>query len=330
MTAILSRLIPKMKRVLVVTSSRDVHADLIIPKISEAGAEVFRVNSDYLGLKHFFSFGDERSKLVLDGKEVDLLSINSVWYRKPEVYKRLRSIKDLTAQLAITETSRAISSLESLTRDLVLWVSRPSCIRMADQKIYQLKVAKKLGFKIPKTLVTNNYRDALDFFSRSGKDCVVKSLVGGAKLGIYVGGVTTKKLTRESVGDLRKVNYSPVIIQERLKKKFELRVTVIGNKVFAVRLDSQKMAATKLDWRKDVENLPHDVYQLPDDVLGRVRRLVDFFGLSYSAMDFVVTVGGELVFLENNPNGQFLWLEDRLPELKMTEAMVNLLVRDTR
>jgi hypothetical protein len=47
--------------------------------------------------------------------------------------------------------------------------------------------------------------------------------------------------------------------------------------------------------------------------------------LTYGALDFIVSPEGEYFFLENNPFGQYLWLEHETG-LALTDAMCNLLV----
>jgi D-alanine-D-alanine ligase-like ATP-grasp enzyme len=47
-----------------------------------------------------------------------------------------------------------------------------------------------------------------------------------------------------------------------------------------------------------------------------MRRL----GLTFGALDFVMTADGDLVFLEVNPNGQWLWLDDQL-DFGISEAV---------
>jgi hypothetical protein len=44
-------------------------------------------------------------------------------------------------------------------------------------------------------------------------------------------------------------------------------------------------------------------------------------------MDLILTPDDRFVFLENNPNGQFLFVEQKIPELKMSEALASCLIR---
>ncbi len=54
---------------------------------------------------------------------------------------------------------------------------------------------------------------------------------------------------------------------------------------------------------------------------------VKSYGLNYSAMDFIVTPDDQYIFLESNPNGQFAFIQMKVPELKMLEALAACLVR---
>jgi glutathione synthase/RimK-type ligase-like ATP-grasp enzyme len=49
-----------------------------------------------------------------------------------------------------------------------------------------------------------------------------------------------------------------------------------------------------------------------DKLAARLRDLMCALGLTFGALDLIRTPDGRYVFLEVNPNGQWLWLEDRL------------------
>jgi hypothetical protein len=54
-------------------------------------------------------------------------------------------------------------------------------------------------------------------------------------------------------------------------------------------------------------------------------ELMDRLELNYGALDLIVTPGGEHVFLEVNPVGEFWWLE-RWAGLPISEAIADLLL----
>jgi len=53
-------------------------------------------------------------------------------------------------------------------------------------------------------------------------------------------------------------------------------------------------------------------------------RLMDSFGINFASADMILTPEGEYVFLELNPNGQWLWLERDLG-LPLVAHMADLL-----
>ena len=48
---------------------------------------------------------------------------------------------------------------------------------------------------------------------------------------------------------------------------------------------------------------------MPESIAGKCTAFLRRMGLSFGCFDFIVTPSGEYVFLECNPNGQWLWVE---------------------
>jgi glutathione synthase/RimK-type ligase-like ATP-grasp enzyme len=108
-------------------------------------------------------------------------------------------------------------------------------------------------------------------------------------------------------------------------KRVELRITVVGDQVFAAEIHSQKAKRTRIDWRRyDLAHTPHYPHTLPDEVRRSCVELVRRLGLCYGAIDMVLTPDGRYVFLEINPNGQFLWIE-QLTGMPISDAICDLL-----
>jgi glutathione synthase/RimK-type ligase-like ATP-grasp enzyme len=117
------------------------------------------------------------------------------------------------------------------------------------------------------------------------------------------------------------------MFQPYVEKAFELRVVVMGEKIFCAKINSQDNEFARKDWRA-VDwrggNLQHEIFPLPDYVQNSIRRLMDSFGINFASMDIIVTPAGEFVFLDLNPNGQWLWLETELG-LPLVASMADLL-----
>jgi hypothetical protein len=120
------------------------------------------------------------------------------------------------------------------------------------------------------------------------------------------------------------LHLAPGIFQQRILKDYELRVTIVGERIFAVRIDSQAVHRAELDWRRAQDELEYTMFDLDDGVSQRLLRLHRRLGLVFGAYDLIVTTEGEMVFLEVNPMGQWLWLEKRL-NLDISQAIAQAL-----
>ena len=81
----------------------------------------------------------------------------------------------------------------------------------------------------------------------------------------------------------------------------------------------------KIDWRQGYDHgLRYEPYDLPNDISEKCIKFLERMRLNFGAFDFIVTPSGEYVFLECNPNGQWLWIEMETG-LKISEAIADTL-----
>jgi glutathione synthase/RimK-type ligase-like ATP-grasp enzyme len=187
-------------------------------------------------------------------------------------------------------------------------------------------VAGELGFELPPTLVTTNAAALLDFHRRH--DGRIISKVAGPTLGRFYGpdvGRYTEPVTTRDIGYFDAVRFAPAIYQACVDKRVELRITVVGERVFPVEIHSQDAARTRGDWRRyDLGLTPHRLHALPEALTRRCVQLVRRLGLAYGAIDMILTPEDRYVFIEINPNGQFLWIE-QLVRAGIGEAIADCL-----
>ena len=79
----------------------------------------------------------------------------------------------------------------------------------------------------------------------------------------------------------------------------------------------------EVDSRLDPD-APCTSYELPSNVAAALFRLMDELGLVFGTIDLKLDVNGEHVFLEINPQGQFLYIEI-LTGLPISQALAELL-----
>jgi glutathione synthase/RimK-type ligase-like ATP-grasp enzyme len=123
---------------------------------------------------------------------------------------------------------------------------------------------------------------------------------------------------------------APCILQEFIPKAFDVRVTIVGDSIFAAAIHSQDSGSTQVDWRAGVAlDLKHEVVEAPSNVAEACFALCRDLGLEFAAIDFAVRDDGSWVFFEVNPNGQWAWLVEQ-PGLPIARAMAERLLSVSR
>jgi glutathione synthase/RimK-type ligase-like ATP-grasp enzyme len=199
-------------------------------------------------------------------------------------------------------------------------MNHPISNSRAESKLWQLSVARESGFNIPETVVTNSARVAKRDVGRWPNGGILKAL--DAPL-IVVDGedrfVFTTLLQTEHLENTAAFAAAPLVVQQRLDPKRDVRVTVVGHRIFA----AEAINVTEQDWRAEHEPVQFHPYELEP----RVARLCDDFvhklNLRFGALDLVET-DGRLYFLEVNPNGEWGWLE--AAGFAIAEAIVEELI----
>ena len=177
---------------------------------------------------------------------------------------------------------------------------------------------------MPDTVVTNSPDFAEAKVKRWSTGAVVKAL--DAPLMVIRGKerfVFTSRLHRTHLLARDAFATSPIIVQRRLRPKDDIRVTVVGDKVFA----AEATGVTKLDWRLERRAVKFRACGISSKVESQCRELVRMLGLRFGAIDLVRS-NGTTYFLELNPNGEWGWLE--AAGLPIAAALVDDLIATTR
>lgn len=319
--------------VLVITNSNDATADYALEIFDQREIPYTRFNTDkaILEMDHGFKIGPEGEAISLSiaGEEVDLERVFGIWYRRPELPKVARELSEQARHFAEEEAYYYLRCLWKILANRV-WVSHPWAISWAGTKLYQLKVAKELGFSIPHSLATNNPEKAEQFIRGYKRRVVVKPFKENVLE--YEGQTPTIYTSRVEDADLQhltSVRHTITFFQEEVEKQRDIRVTVIGNDVFSASIDSQSDPSLEVDWRRTTSKPKNwEEHRLPESLAKKCLFLIEHFGLNFGAIDLVLTPEGDYVFLELNPNGQWAWIEIELG-YPMTESLIRLLTKGT-
>jgi glutathione synthase/RimK-type ligase-like ATP-grasp enzyme len=226
------------------------------------------------------------------------------------------------------ETAYMLEGIYKILRDRC-WISPIPSIREAENKVYQLLLAREIGFEIPKSLITTLQDKAEAFLSRSQGSCIIKPIKSGKVDDLENPKLVFTSLLHANNRDLlHDVNTCPTYLQNNIEKVADIRVTVVGRKVFAARINSQEYEETTIDWRKgDNSNITHERIQLPQDTEYMCLELTRRLGLRFGAIDLILDKRMGYVFLEINPNGQWGWIERRLG-YDISGEIVNILLTE--
>ncbi|MFI6810886.1 MvdC/MvdD family ATP grasp protein [Nonomuraea sp. NPDC050328] len=308
--------------ILVLTRDDDEHASHVVPLLRQRGAEVVRHDPASFPRSSRMAVAFERDGAAarrLDG--LDLREVRSIWLRRPGEPVP-HDFADPSVRAYVRDELRAFvgTSWDDPGPRTVPGGRR--VIDHAARKQHQLPAAARAGLEIPATLITNDPEEFLGFYDRFHGKVITKPVHLPAR------GRLTRPVAPSEVGYAGALRYCPVIVQEYVDKRVELRVTVVGERVFAAEIDSQANHLTAHDSRDDrLGRTPYRPVRLPAAVERSCLALTRALGLAYGAIDLIVTPDGRHVFLEINPNGQYLWVERRTG-LPISEALCDLLLEE--
>jgi glutathione synthase/RimK-type ligase-like ATP-grasp enzyme len=305
--------------ILIITHKEDFTADFVIEKLNRRELPYYRLNCEDLNTTNYSYGTDNGFQFIIDNSA----KITSVWFRRTKLPNL--KINDESERLYVLgEYDALLQNIYAVLKDKI-WMSYPSTVYEAENKLYQIKLAKEIAFKIPETLVTNRHADLRDFYVKHKGNIIVKPLhQGRIKYDQKVKTIFTNKLQSSLIDRIEEFDLTPSIYQEYVEKEYEIRATVVGDKIFAAKVDSQENEDTKIDWRK--KKAPFKSYELPTQISESCLTLTKKLNLKFGAIDLIRKPNGEYVFLEINPNGQWVWLEMEAG-LKISTEIINLLVQ---
>lgn len=330
------------KRVLIVSSADDLHANALAYALKRKGHGCECLfTPDFptlLAMSMRQDPEDRASRLLMRGHGIteddQSEPFDTIWLRRQKGAFLPEDMHPGDKEIASYQCESFLASvLAFLDRGPgTFWVNPMSSDPWARQKPYQLRSAVRAGLTIPDTLVSNDPAEIRAFLREQGGVVAHKLLENAAWISgdeehvfaAYTAPVTAEQLPEDAV-----VRLCPGIFQPLLQKRFEVRVACLGDFLVALRINSQTNDRAATDWRAGQFNIEMEPYTLPQEVAEGCRRLLKGLGLAYGAIDFVVTPEGEHVFLEVNPQGQFLFLEDRAG-LPLLDMFSEFLVAGTR
>ncbi|AZP22117.1 ATP-grasp ribosomal peptide maturase [Streptomyces aquilus] len=289
--------------VLILTCEADVTADMVVVHLNASGVPVVRLDpADLTGsaaLSGEYVHGSFRGHLSSGGRLVSINGLRSVWVRRPGT-AATRAAEP--SEWLTEESSQALYGM--LRSSQARWMNHPDAARRARHKPWQLRLAQRSGLPVPATLITTFPQAAREFAERY-PDLVVKP-VSGAHPQDPPRAVPTSRVAPDA--DFGAVAYGPTLLQRRIAKRADIRLTVVGERMLAAR-KSTAADPDEVDVRFASATHPWQAAEVPPRVADAVRAYLRGAELAYGAFDFAEDADGTWWFLECNQSGQFGFVE---------------------
>jgi MvdC family ATP-grasp ribosomal peptide maturase len=311
---------PARDIVLLLTHGGDYYTvDRVTQELSRRGARPLRINTEgfptELELTTALGRTGEEVALRTPAGELRGEEVRAVWARRMALPRLDETLEPAWRDGCMRESLAAFDGfLEGLEARGCRFINPLVAGQAANNKSRQLRLARALGLEVPRTLVTNDAARVRSFFEQLEGRMVAKMLtplsqsMEGGQPFVYTSAIGPEDL--EALDGLR---HSPMVFQERIDKRHELRVVVVGGRCFTGAIDASRSVTGQVDWRRARPDECHwEPGKLPAEVAVRLERLVAELGLVYGAVDLIVTPDGRHVFLEVNPGGEWGMLEHEL------------------
>lgn len=310
---------PEKPSILLLSNRDDLTTDFIATKLQEKNCSYIRINSEDIIERGFTIVPGKIMQVSYKDSFADISEIRSVYFRRvPSVFQN--DISQSDRNFINRERKEFIEGL-ALSLN-ALWVNQLQATILGERKVFQLNMASKIGIRIPKTIITNEPRQARLFLEQN-KNAIAKpvshglTIEDGEAYSIY-----TNQIDPSSFDSIKQLIEAPILLQENVDNKRDIRVTLIGTCIYSVAIEKDDNSI--VDWRRPEIKKHYSVCDLPVELKNQLLELNKNLELVYSAIDLIQRHDGSYVFLEVNPVGEWLWLELELG-LQISDEIIKCL-----
>lgn len=309
-------------KILFITNKDDISVNYLISKLKTRTKEYLRIDSEDIDKISFEINPNGEFILSKNSKKFNLKNVKSVLFKRTPT--KFDFNKDDNNQTYLNNERKHFFEGLYLSLNNAKWINPMFSTHIAERKIHQLSQANKFGLTTPNSLITNNPVSANKFLEAHDK-CIIKPISNGLQvINDDIFSIYTSEIEKDYFKLYSKSLFeTPVFLQERIENKSDIRVVVINEKIFAVRID--KLNKLEVDWRKPEIIKTYSNVNLPPELSEALIKLNQSFNLIYSAIDLIEKPNGDYIFLEINPVGEWVWLESEL-KLNISETLINELL----
>ncbi|MGL4874949.1 MAG: ATP-grasp domain-containing protein [Clostridium sp.] len=305
---------------LIIADTNDFTSDYVSFELNNRNKQYLRINRDNFS-EYEIEWDILKNKLniVIDDNSYEIdSSLKGVYYRAP-VDIRNYTNSSYEEQLYKTQWMAFVKNL--ICFENAIWINNPVKTYRAENKMLQLRYADEIGFLVPKTVVTNCkstlVRDCQRYAVKSIDTLLIRN-------GVEEGFLYTNIITGDEINK-SELKQAPIVVQELINPKIDLRITIIGNTVYPVKIIKDGIGVED-DWRKEKDDVKFIPITISKELEDKCIALVNKFGLKYGAIDMALR-NDEYYFIEINPTGEWAWLVES-SGLNIYKDIVNVLIGD--
>lgn len=323
-----------MAQVLLLAEKADLHTRALVWGLERLGQNVLCLSPHAFPSRQTLSVnicneGISHEAHDLNAHAINLSKVDVVWNRRALTPSLSDALHSEDRAFAEQQSKLHLASFAATMCPNAFWVNSLAAMGADLNKVAQLRIAANLGFKIPKTIISNDPFAIREFVKRFGK-VVFKPYIGSfwrSQDGASVLVNYTSMLNEKDLTSNDSLSACPGIYQQWIDADFEIRITVIGSSIFAIKIENNARERDYADWKIDRVGAGISLYRASEDLRDGIRKYMIASGLIFGCIDLIVDKSGDIWFLECNQSGQFLWVELRVPQLPVLDAMCQLLSR---
>lgn len=308
--------------ILIVTSSNDLTAGLVIGALAEQGyTDYFRLNLEEAHERYALVWSADQRGIqwsLRSRREPGLVitseTVSAVYWRRVAVAQDIPMLALPTS--ANLDEQEIFWSLKWLLESLparLFPLGHPHSHAAGDNKHRQLAVALEVGFSFPESFHSNDL-PALRGFIQRQQDIALKAM--------RVSAVSTTGAAEEArhiacksfqsdflLNVIKDVSRCQLFCQGAVQRKHDLRIMVFPSETIVATIDTSQLPDNKLDWREDTLKLAHGIEPVDAEFDQQLRRFLALMNLSAGYFDFAQPSAGPPIFFECNTNAEWYWIE---------------------
>jgi len=288
-------------KVLIVSNKYDFSSDFVAAELNKRNIPYLRINRDELK-DYIIEFNPLLPEIKGSYKEIRFTisygNLKSIYFRAPTFLRDIFQ-NEIEEEEQLIRSQWAAFARSLCVFENVRWVNNPVYVYQAEIKPYQLFLANKMGFDVPESIISNKTkRLEHDYIALKSIDTAIINLKDDEGF-VYTELYNTLDIYEEEFS-------SPFFLQQGLLPKVDIRVTVIGNNLIAIKIFDEKNI--DIDWRKKKNELKYEIIELPNDLIALCINYVKQLNLIFGGIDLVLH-NDKYYFIEINPTGEWSWLQ---------------------